>query len=186
MSYFLWGCRGILTLITLRGERVNFVISAPCRRKSVTPTSLSTTWTKFWGWKEIHLARSNNSENQGEQLVIVMLQNLSNFHQTSSQKLCTHQGPITLPSNHISKPWALPRRHSTWYDSRFQGEIEAHAGVVVPVPRYVAVGENQRGLWPGCRVCSSVRQGLCSLRGWGSWAVSRAYIRVFSLGLMTS
>ena len=30
MSYFLWGCRGILTMITLRSERVKVSTPSPC------------------------------------------------------------------------------------------------------------------------------------------------------------
>ena len=42
MSYFLWGCRGILTLITLRSERVNTMAKISRRQLCEPPTA------RFW------------------------------------------------------------------------------------------------------------------------------------------
>ena len=39
MSYFLWGCRGILTLVTLRSERVNVIhlnFMSPCKPQQLS------------------------------------------------------------------------------------------------------------------------------------------------------
>ena len=53
MSYFLWGCRGILTLITLRSERVKVYFGRICDRigHSVEPGSV-VSWPVeyFWNW----------------------------------------------------------------------------------------------------------------------------------------
>ena len=65
MSYFLWGCRGILTLITLRSERVNKEMSRVLCRSTcevvehssfdIYPKERSPTVVKFKWYPRSHL-----------------------------------------------------------------------------------------------------------------------------------
>ena len=56
MSYFLWGCRGILTLITLRSERVIGMISQNYRGlNNVMPRQFE----NIWGQAQLRVQRQS-------------------------------------------------------------------------------------------------------------------------------